>query len=71
MNFLVLAISDFFNDKSIYNLIDVYSKMYLYGGLLVTVILLISLKFKNKALSMLLSLVISMIYLLVWYFQFK
>ena len=70
-NFLVLAISDFFNDNSIYNLIDVYSKMYLYGGLLVTVILLISLKFKNKALSMLLSLVISMIYLLVWYFQFK
>ena len=70
-NFLVLSISDIFNDKSIYNLIDIYSKMYLYGGLFITILLLISLKYKNKVIEMVLSLVISMIYLLVWYFQFK
>ena len=69
-NFLVLSISDLFNDNSIYNMVDINSKMYLYGGIFVTVIILISLLKKNKLLSVLLSIVISFIYLIIWYFQF-
>ena len=70
-NFLVLSISDLFDKKSIYNLIDIYSKMYLYGGLFITILLLISLKLKNKYISYILSIITSISYLLVWYFQFK
>jgi len=70
-NFLVLSISDFFDKKSIYNLIDIYSKMYLFGGLFITILLLISLKLKNKYISYILSIITSISYLLVWYFQFK
>lgn len=70
-NFLVLSISDLFNDNSIYNLVDINSKMYLYGGIIVTIILLISLIKKNKIISIILSVLISLIYLLVWYFQFN
>ena len=70
-NFLVLSISDFFDKKSIYNLIDIYSKMYLFGGLFITILLLISLKLKNKYISTILSIITSISYLLVWYFQFK
>lgn len=70
-NFLVLSISDLFNDKSIYNMVDINSKMYLYGGILVTIVLLISLIKKNKLLSIILSIIISLSYLLVWYFQFN
>ena len=70
-NFLVLSISDLFNDNSIYNLVDINSKMYLYGGIIVTIILLISLIKKNKIISIILSILISLIYLLVWYFQFN
>ncbi len=70
-NFLVLSISDLFNDNSIYNLVDINSKMYLYGGIIVTIILLVSLIKKNKIISIILSILISLIYLLVWYFQFN
>ena len=70
-NFLVLSISDFFDKKSIYILIDIYSKMYLFGGLFITILLLISLKLKNKYISTILSIITSISYLLVWYFQFK
>lgn len=70
-NFLVLSISDLFNDRSIYNMVDINSKMYLYGGILVTIILLISLLKKNKYLSIILSILMSLSYLIVWYFQFN
>lgn len=70
-NFLVLSISDLFNDNSIYNMVDINSKMYLYGGIIVTVILLISLIKKNKLISIILSIIISLSYLIVWYFQFN
>jgi len=70
-NFLVLSISDLFNDNSIYNMVDINSKMYLYGGIIVTIILLVSLIKKNKIISIMLSILISLIYLLVWYFQFN
>lgn len=70
-NFLVLSISDIFNDNSIYNMVDINSKMYLYGGIIVTVIILISLLKKNKLISIILSIVISLSYLIVWYFQFN
>ena len=70
-NFLVLSISDLFNDNSIYNMVDINSKMYLYGGIIITIILLISLIKKNRLLSFILSVIISLIYLIVWYFQFK
>ena len=70
-NFLVLSISDFFNDKSIYNLIDIYSKMYLFGGLFIMILLVISLKYKNKILTNIISIITSISYLLVWYFQFR
>ena len=69
-NFLVLSISDLFNDNSIYNMVDINSKMYLYGGILVTILLLGSLIKKNKFLSVVLSIIISLSYLIVWYFQF-
>jgi cation:H+ antiporter len=69
-NFLVLSISDLFNDNSIYNMVDTNSKLYLYGGILVTIILLFSLIKKNKFLSMVLSIIIAFIYLIIWYFQF-
>ena len=70
-NFLVLSISDLFNDNSIYNMVDINSKMYLYGGIIITIILLISLIKKNRLLSFILSVIISLIYLIVWYFQFN
>ena len=61
-NFLVLSISDFFDKKSIYNLIDIYSKMYLFGGIFITILLLISLKLKNKYISTILSIITSISY---------
>ena len=70
-NFLVLSISDLFNDNSIYNMVDINSKMYLYGGIFITAILVISLIKKNKLLSILLSVIMSLSYLLIWYFQFN
>ena len=73
-NFLILSLSDLFvNNNHIYHYIDSYSYMYLFGGLTVTGILLVSITKKNKNTSfyMLTSLIISLIYLVIWYFQFK
>ena len=70
-NFLVLSTSDLFNDKSIYNMVDINSKMYLYGGIFITLMLIISLLKKNKLLSVILSIIMSLSYLLIWYFQFN
>ena len=70
-NFLVLSLSDFFvKNGHIYSYGDSYSYMYLYGGLIVTVLLLICI-INKKLKNILISLLISLIYLLVWYFQFK
>ena len=69
-NFLVLSISDLFNDNSIYGYNDKYSNMYLFGGSIVTFLLLISLFKKNKLYSTIISILITCIYLVIWYFQF-
>ena len=73
-NFLVLALSDFFvTNNHIYNYSDIYSYMYLIGGLIVTSLLLVLITRKNKKKMFYISLsvIMSLIYLLVWYFQFK
>ena len=70
-NFLVLSTSDLFSDGSIYNMVDNSSKMYLFGGIFITIILVISLIKKNKLLSIILSIIMSLSYLLIWYFQFN
>ena len=73
-NFLVLALSDIFvKNDHIYHYIDIYSYAYLFGGLFITSLLLISItnKNKNKLFYILLSLIMTLSYLLVWYFQFK
>ena len=73
-NFLVLAFSDIFvKNDHIYHYFDIYSYSYLFGGLIVTCLLLISImkKTKNKLFYLLIYTLISLIYLLVWYFQFK
>ena len=69
-NFLVLAISDIFiRNNHIYNYVDSYSYMYLYGGILITSLLLTCI-YKKKHLF-LISIIMSLSYLLVWYFQFR
>lgn len=70
-NFLVLSISDLFNDNSIYNMVDVNSRMYLFGGIFITILLLISMLIKNKFLSLIISIIMSLSYLIIWYFQFN
>lgn len=70
-NFLVLSTSDLFSDGSIYNMVDDNSKMYLFGGIFITIVLIVSLIKKNKVLSILLSIIMSLSYLLIWYFQFN
>ena len=73
-NFLILSVSDFFVKKDhIYSYSDKYSNMYLYGGLIVTFLLFICIYHKKmtKKCNIMLSLLISLIYLIVWYFQFK
>ncbi|MBO5530096.1 MAG: hypothetical protein J5970_01725 [Bacilli bacterium] len=73
-NFFILALSDFFvRDNHIYHYSDIYSFEYLIGGILLTTLLLISIikKNKNKLYYLVISLIMSFIYLLVWYFQFK
>ena len=70
-NFLILSLSDFFvKNRHIYDYSDHYSNMYLYGGLTITIMLLISI-FNKKRNNIILSIVISLIYLIIWYFQFK
>lgn len=73
-NFFILALSDFFvRDNHIYHYSDIYSFEYLIGGIILTTLLLISIikKNKNKLYYLVISLIMSFIYLLVWYFQFK
>jgi cation:H+ antiporter len=73
-NFFILALSDFFvRDNHIYHYSDIYSFEYSIGGILLTTLLLISIikKNKNKLYYLVISLIMSFIYLLVWYFQFK
>ena len=73
-NFLVLALSDIFvKNDHIYHYSDIYSYSYLVGGLFVLFLLLLSINIKNKRKSfyIIISFIISFIYLLVWYFQFK
>ena len=73
-NFLILSLSDLFvKSTHIYHFVDIYSFMYLIGGLIVTSVLLISITKKNKKylFYLLTSLIISFIYLIIWYFQFK
>ena len=73
-NFLVLAFSDIFvKNDHIYHYSDFYSYAYLFGGILITTLLLTMIikKAKNKLFYTLISLVMSLSYLLVWYFQFK
>ena len=73
-NFLVLAFSDIFvKNDHIYHYSDIYSYAYLFGGIFITILLFEAIikKNKNKLLYVLISLLISFVYLLVWYFQFK
>ena len=73
-NFLVLAFSDIFvKNDHIYKYIDIYSYSYLFGGLFITVLLLKVIIDKNKCklYYLILSIIMSFSYLLVWYFQFK
>lgn len=73
-NFLVLSFSDIFvKNDHIYHYIDIYSFAYLIGGILITILLLISIikKENKKIVYIFLSIIMSLIYLLIWYFQFK
>ncbi len=73
-NFLVLSFSDIFvKNDHIYHYSDIYSYSYLIGGIFITILLLISIinKNKNRIYYMLISILMSFSYLLVWYFQFK
>ena len=73
-NFFILSISDFFvKNDHIYNYNDIYSYLYLVGGFIITNLLLLSItkKNKNNRFYVLISLLMSFIYLIVWYFQFK
>lgn len=72
-NFLVLALSDFFvTNNHIYNYVDKFTYMYIYGGIFITVLLLISIinKKMSKTSYIFISILMSLSYLLIWYFQF-
>ena len=72
-NFLVLALSDIFvKNNHIYNYVDKFSYMYIFGGIFITVLLLISIinKKMNKASYTFISILMSLSYFLIWYFQF-
>lgn len=72
-NFLVLAISDFFfKNGYIYSSIDKESILYLFGGLLSTLLLSLGiLKNKKNSFFNLIFIIIIISYLLVWYLQFS
>ncbi len=72
-NFLVLAISDLFiKDNYIYNYSDKYSMFYVLGGVCVTLLfaLSISVESKKRFNYFLISLLMIIIYFIVWYLQF-
>lgn len=73
-NFLILSISDYFvKNNHIYNYNDTYSYLYLGGGFIITCLFLLSIIKKNKSnkFYMFISFLMSFIYLIVWYFQFR
>lgn len=73
-NFLVLAISDIIlKNKTIYLETDIYINLYIYGGIFITLLFLMCLLIKNKSklFYFSLSILMSLSYLLVWYFQFQ
>lgn len=72
-NFLVLGIADLFvKNGHIYSYVDTYSKMYVNGGISIVILFLLCLIFKpkNKWFYLIISVIISIIYLSVWYLQF-
>lgn len=72
-NFLVLAISDLFvKGGHIYSYSDSYSMMYVIGGIMVTIFLMLSLiiKSKNKIVYLIFSIIMIFIYFNIWYLQF-
>ena len=67
-NFLVLSFTDvFIKVNHIFEYSDIYSMYYLLGGLLISILLSFTFKRKNKVLSI----IIIISYLYVWYLQFK
>lgn len=72
-NFLVLSFADIFiKNDHIYNYSDKYSFFYLSGGIFIIMLLSFCVFFnkKNKLFYILLSLLIILVYLYVWYLQF-
>ena len=72
-NFLVLSISDLFiKNNYIYSYSDKYSMYYVFGGILLTILFLISIisKTTKRFIYALISVLMISIYLLVWYLQF-
>lgn len=72
-NFLVLSISDFlYKGNYIYYPVDKYSVMFIYGGLFITFLFIITLLFKNRKniFYFIISIIMSFSYLYVWYLQF-
>lgn len=72
-NFLVLAISDLFiKDNYIYNYSDKFSMFYVFGGILITILFTLSIisKSNNKIFYIVVSWIMIITYLIVWYLQF-
>ena len=72
-NFLVLGFADIIAKNSyIYQYSDSYSSMYLYGGLIITILFMLTLvkKFNSKFYYILISTIMILIYFRVWYLQF-
>ncbi len=72
-NFLVLAISDLFiKNNYIYSYSDKYSLFYVFGGILLTTLLSISImtKVNKKIIYIFISMLMISIYFIVWYLQF-
>lgn len=73
-NFLVLGLADIFvKNGHVYDYSDNYSLMYVYGGVFITFLLLCIILNKNKSkfYYLLISILMSISYFLVWYFQFN
>ena len=72
-NFLVLSISDFFyKGEYIYYPLDKYSNMYIVSGLSILIMFLITLIFKkkNNIFYFIISIIMCITYLYIWYLQF-